>query len=489
MPESAFTWVAVCAYALLMVGAGAFSKRAPSFKVFAIGGRSNHPILIGMAVSAGAVSSTTFVINPGLVWLYGYSAFVAIALSSTLGFLFGLILFSKSFRRLGEKFEALTVAQWIGDRYRSPRLRIFFGCVSLLQVAYVGLIVVSLAQVLAKGLSVPAIPAAIFVVVFTCGYIFFGGTSTHILTNSIQAVVMAGVALLLIFSGASHFSDGVPAFFDRLRAVGPYFADSVNPASDLYRDLYETVVSQFVIGAASALLPHLIVKSLYLRSEREVNTYLLTASSLVLAFKMVLVAGLYARLELGAAKGLVPDNVMATYFVTHFSPLVRALVTVGVLAAGFSTLEAIVLALASIFSHDIVRPALQALGKPKVDELALARLFFALLVPVASVLAWRQIVAPSLSVIIFAFNGILALTAAVAPAVVFGIYSKSQSSRAAFFSALAALVVFYGMLAFRITKYHTNPMIPGTVAVLVALAVFAAAAALDRGSPASEGRD
>ena len=480
MPESLFTWVAVCAYVALMAAAGSLSTRASSFRVFAIGGRAHHPVLIGMAVAAGAVSSTTFVINPGLVWLYGYSAFVAIALASTAGFLFGLILFTKSFRRIGEKFDALTLAQWIGDRFGSRGLRAFFGWVSLLQVAYVVLIVVALAQVLSKGLSVPVVPAAFFVVVFTCAYIFFGGTSTHILTNSIQAVVMAVVALLLIFSGASHFSDGIPAFFDRLRAVGPYFADSVNPASDLYRDVFETIVAQFVIGAASALLPHLIVKPLYLRGEREVSTYLITACVLVLAFKMVLVAGLYARLELGAGTGLTPDSVMATYIVTHFSPLLRAVVTVGVLAAGFSTLEAIILALASIFSHDIVRPTLQALGRSAVDELTLARVFFALLVPVTSVLAWRQLLSPSLSVIIFAFNGILALTAAVVPAILFGMYSKSASARAAFLSAAAALVTFYGMVALRLTKYHTNPMIPGTIAIFGGLAVFAVVAALDR---------
>lgn len=480
MPESFFTWVGVCAYVVLMATAGAVSRRAPSFKVFAIGERSNRPALIGLAAAAGAVSSTTFVINPGLVWLYGFSAFVAIALSSTAGLLTGLILFSKSFRRIGERFEALTMAQWVGDRYVSSGLRVFFGCISLLQVAYVVLIVVSLAQVLGKGLSVPLVPAAIFVVIFTCAYIFLGGTSTHILTNSIQAVAMTVVALLMILSGASHFADGVPAFFDKLRAVGPYYAQSINPASDLYRDVLETIVSQFVMGLATALLPHIIVKSLYVRSEREVNTYLLTASGFMLLFKMVVIAGLYARLELGAPEGMTPDNVMATYFVTHYSPLVRAVVTVGVLAAGFSTLEAIILALASIFSHDVVRPALLALRARAIDELTLARVFFLLLVPIVSVLAWRQIVAPSLSVIIFAFNGVLAVTASVVPAIAFGIYSKSRSKRAAFLSAAGALVVFYGMLAFRITEYHTNPMIPGTIAVFVGLLVFAAVAFRER---------
>jgi sodium/pantothenate symporter len=480
MPESTFTWLALCAYALLMVAAGFSAKRARTFQVFAIGERSRRPLLVGMAAAAGAVSSTTFVINPGLVWLYGYSAFVAIALSSTAGFLFGMVVFSKSFRRIGERFEALTVAQWVGDRFRSPGLRFFFGCISLLQVAYVVLIVVSLAQVIAKGLSVPVVPAAVFVVLFTCAYIFFGGTSTHILTNTIQAVVMTVVALLLIFSGAGHFADGLPTFFDKLRLVGPYYADSVNPASDLYRDFYETIVAQFVIGAVSALLPHLIVKSLYLRDEREVNTYLVSASTFVVLFKMVLVTGFYARLELGMVEGMTPDNVMATYFVTHYSPLVRAVVTLGVLAAGFSTLEAIILALASIFSHDVARPALHRLFGKVVDELQLARFFFVLLIPVVSVLAFRQIVAPSLSVIIFAFNGILAFTAAVVPSIAFGIYSKSQSVRAGFASALAALAVFYSILGFEISRYHTNPMIPGTLGVLVGLVVFGLVAAVDR---------
>ena len=486
MPESSFTWVAVLAYAALMMGAGLFSKRASSIKTFAIGARANHPVMIGMAVAAGSVSSTTFVINPGLVWLYGWSAFVAIGLSSTIGFLLGLVFFSKRFRRIGEGFGALTVAQWVGDRFKSAPLRVFFGCISLLQVAYVVLIVVSLGQVLAKALSVPIVPTSVFVMVFTCGYIFFGGTSTHILTNSIQSVVMTVVALLLIFSGLPHFSEGVSGFFDRLREVGPYFADGVNPNSDLYRDMFETILAQFVIGAASALLPHLIVKSLYLRDEREVNTYLITASTFVLLFKMVVIAGLFARLELGAAEGLKPDSVMATYFVTHFSPFVRAIVTVGVLAAGFSTLEAIILALASIFSHDIIRPVMVALRRNPSNELALARVFFALLVPVVSLLAWRQIVSPSLSVIIFAFNGILAFTAAVAPSVVFGIYSKSQSSRAAFISAAAALVVFYSMTALKLSHYSTNPMIPGTIGIFVALVAFAAVSAAEK--PGVHGR-
>ena len=156
-----------------------------------------------------------------------------------------------------------------------------------------------------------------------------------------------------------------------------------------------------------------------------------------------------------------------------------------VLAAGFSTLEAIILALSTIFSQDVVGPVLHFLGLREVEPLRLARMFFVLLAPIASLLAWRQIVSPSLSVIIFAFNGILAFTAAVVPSIAFGIYSKSQSTRAAFVSSVVALIVFYSMLAFKLTKYHTNPMIPGTIGVFVGLAVFGAVSALDRRPAAS----
>ncbi|MEO8361612.1 MAG: hypothetical protein ABI672_16375 [Vicinamibacteria bacterium] len=480
MPESTFTWVAVVCYLTLIVTVSALSKRASSFKVFAIGARSTHPVVIGMAVAAGSVSSATFVINPGLVWLYGYSAFVALALSSTAGLVTGLFLFSKSFRHIGEKFEALTLAQWVGDRYRSSNLRIFFGCVSLLQIAYVVLIAVSLAQVLSKGLSVPVIPAAVFVIAFACAYIFFGGTSTLIATNFVQCFMVTAVALFLIFSGASHFSDGLGPFFDKLRAAGPFLADSVNPASNLYRDYWETIVAQFVMGVATALLPHLIVKSLYLRNERETNVYLLTASAFMVLFKLVVIAGLYARLELGDGPGLTADTVMATYFVNHFSPVVRALVTAGVLAAGFSTLESIILALASIFSHDVVRPLLQKFQRQAINELTLARLFFVMLVPIVSLLAWRELTSTSVSVLIFALNGVLAFTAAIVPVVAFGIYSKSQSRLAAFVAPIVGMTIFYAMVLLEITKYHTNPMIPGTIAVGVGLLTFAVVSALDR---------
>ena len=92
-------------------------------------------------------------------------------------------------------------------------------------------------------------------------------------------------------------------------------------------------------------------KALYLRSERDVNRYLVTAMVAGTIFTSVLLVGLFARLTLGG--DLAPDRVMATYIATDFSPGLKALIMLGVLAAGFSTLEGVILALSAIFANDL----------------------------------------------------------------------------------------------------------------------------------------
>ncbi len=93
--------------------------------------------------------------------------------------------------------------------------------------------------------------------------------------------------------------------------MAPHYGSVTNPDSLLFRDLFEVVVANFVIGVAIIMQPHIISKALYLRSERDVNRYLVTAMIAGTIFTSVLLVGLFARLELGAR--LAPDRVVATY--------------------------------------------------------------------------------------------------------------------------------------------------------------------------------
>ena len=488
MGETFVPWTLFVLYMLAIVGLTWWNRRkAATMSSFAVGTRSLPPFLVGLSLAANMTSVATFVINPGLVHAFGWAGVVGYGIAAPLGIFIGLIVTSKRFRRVGDRVTALTVPQWVGDRYGDRRLTLFFAAVSLLQVTFLVLIVAGIVLVLMSVLLVPMWVALAIVVGFTFAYIIFGGASIHIWSNTMQAVIMVVVAVLLLASGAEFFAGGIGAFADRLAAVGPHYASATNPSSLLFRDLFEVLVANFVIGLAIIMQPHLMSKALYLRSERDVNRYLATAMVVGTVFTSVLLVGLFARLSLGG--DLAPDRVVATYIATDFSPPLRAVIMLGVLAAGFSTLEGVILALSTIFANDLYG-SLARLAGVAADRiggrlLLVGRAFLIVLAPITFLLARDQILHPSLSVAIFAQNGVYGLFAATFAPVMFGMFSSRATKGLAFAAALTALAVHFGMYYGKLTMYHNNPAVPAACAIVASTLVMAVGVAFKgRGSAA-----
>ena len=485
MNETFLPWALLIAYAAVIVFlAWRNRRRATDIESFSVGSRRVPPFFVGLSLAANMTSVATFVINPGLIHAYGWAGVVGYGLAAPMGIFIGLVVTSKRFRRVGDRFSVLTVPQWLGERYSDRRLTVFFALASMLQITFLVLIVTALVLVLMTVLQIGMWPALLMVVVFTFGYILFGGASLHVWSNSVQAVTMLAVAVILVASGAAVFADGLGGFFGQLDAVAPFYGSVTNPSSLLFRDLFEVVVANFVIGLAIIMQPHIISKSLYLRSERDVNTYLVTAMVAGTIFTTVLLVGLYARLSLGA--DLPPDRVVATYIASSFAPGLRAFIMLGVLAAGFSTLEGVILALSTIFGNDFYGTIARARGmapeRLQGQLLRVGRIFLVALAPITLLLVWRQIVSPSLSVAIFAQNGVYGLFAATFAPVLFGIFSKRASAPLAFTAAVTALVVHFGMYYGGITHYHNNPAVPATFALVASTLVMGLGSIMFRGT-------
>jgi sodium/pantothenate symporter len=475
MSETFLPWTLLIAYAAMIVALAWHNRRSASdIASFSVGSRRVPPFFVGLSLAANMTSVATFVINPGLIHAYGWAGVVGYGMAAPLGIFIGLVVTSKRFRQVGDKFTVLTVPQWLGERFESRGLTVFFAVASMLQITFLVLIVTALALVLMSVLQIGMWPALLMVVIFTFGYILFGGAGLHVWSNSLQALTMLAVAVILVASGAELFGGGLGGFFSRLDAVAPYYGSMTNPSSLLFRSFFEVVVANFVIGLAIIMQPHIISKSLYLRSERDVNTYLVTAMVAGTVFTAVLLVGLYARLDLGG--DLRPDRVVATYITSAFAPGLRAFIMLGVLAAGFSTLEGVILALATIFGNDFYGTLARARGVDpallKQRLLRVGRYFLVVLAPITLVLSWRQIVAPSLSVAIFAQNGVYALFAATFAPVLFGIFSKRATAPLVAAAAVTALAVHFGMYYGGITMYHNNPAVPATFALVTSTAVM-----------------
>lgn len=474
--ESLYSWIAFSLYAAAIAGIAVWSRtRARSMESFSVGTRTVSPYFVGLSLAANMTSAATFVINPGLIYLYGWAGVLGYAVATPLGIFLALVVFSKKFRRIGDQTRVITVPQWIGDRFGAPGLKVYFSVLSLLQITFLVLIVVGLSVVLRSTLGITIETALLVVVAFTFGYILIGGASAHIMTNTLQAVIMITVALLFLASGLEFFSGGIGAFFSRLDAVSEHFGAATNPDSLLFRDWFEVFAANFIIGVAIILQPHIISKALYLRTEKDVNRYLATAIAVSFLFFAVLMVGLFARLTL-EGELLKPDVVMATYIVHEFSPLMRAVIGLGILAAGFSTLEGILVALSSIFANDFLRGVLpqRVTGTQEwtARSLRYAKIFLIALAPVTLLLSWDQIQHPSLSVAMFAQNGVYGLFAATFAPILFGVFTRRATRGMVLAASLVALAVHFGMYYGEITVYHNNPGVTAACALIASVLVM-----------------
>jgi len=449
---------------LAIVVRGARATRSVSD--FALGSLAFSPWAVGLALSASMTSAATFIINPGFIALYGVSGVVSYAVVLPLASMASLVVLTKGFRRHGTSVKALTLAQWMGTRWGSPGYALFFAVLSLLLVTFIVLIVVGLTKVLSATLAAPELAIMLGVIVFVFGYMMFGGANSMVYTNTMQASLMLVVAFVLLGSGHEHFAAGVQGFLGRLKELDPALAVVPNPGSFLFRDWFEIGYAQLVVGVAIVCQPHIITKSLLLKSDRDVNRYLLVGVVAQVIFFSVVLAGLYARLSFPdltvAGHKLAMDEIIPAYVVHEFPVWVGLLVVLGLISAGLSTLEGLIQSLGATVTSDLIRPlfARRLPADPQRRERALMvinRLVIVGLAVAAAVLSWRQLVAPNLSVAIFAQNGVYAYFGAAFVPILFGMFWQSAPRSAAVAASLTAIVVHFPM-------HYLDLPVPGTMA-------------------------
>jgi sodium/pantothenate symporter len=448
-PRILASWLLVLAYAgaiVTLVIHGA--RRNKSVADYAVGNIAFSPVAVGLALAAATTSAATFIINPGLVAYFGLSAVVGLCVVLPIAMGTSLVVLTKGFRKYGGSVKALTLSQWVGQRYRSRSLAIFFAGLSLLLVSFIVMILVGLTKVVSAALELDELAVLAVLVAFSFGYMMFGGANSMVYTNTIQAVIMIVVAVILLGSGYEHLADGFSGLVARLRAVDPDLATLYNPNSPLFRDGFEVIFCTAVVGIAIVCQPHIITKSLLLKEEREVNRYLAAGIAVQVLFFFVVIAGLYARLEFPdltiGGQRIVPDSVISTYLVTQFPWFVGVIVFLGLLAAGMSTLEGLIQSTSITLTNDLVANVHRAVtGRELGDRFlfVLNRVVSALLAVVSFGFAWWQLVAPNLRVILFAQLGVYAYFAAAFVPVLFGTFLADTPRAAAASAAVVALLV------------------------------------------------
>ncbi len=459
------------------------ARQTKSMQDFAVGSIQFSPITVGLSLAASITSAATFIINPGFIALYGISGFIALAVVLPIGLALSLIVLTKSFRRHGTNIKALTMAQWIGKSFNHKGYTFFFALLTFLLITFIVLICVGMTKVLSKALNVEELYVLIGIVGFVFGYMMFGGANSMVYTNTIQAILMLIVAFILLGSGYEYFRGGVMDFMDRLAAIDPLLIEPTNPESPLFRDYFEIIFCNFIVGIAVVCQPHIITKSLLIKEEKEVNIYLTVAIIIEFIFFFVVLAGLYARISFPDltvnGEPLKMDGIISAYVIQEFPVYIGIILILGLLSAGLSTLEGLVQSVPTSITSDIIVPLMgDRLGVGEEREgrtIAINKIVIVLVGIVAVLLSYQQLVNPSLSVGIFAQNGVYAYFSAAFVPVLLGIYFKNVPAIAPMAASVTAIIVHFGVYYGRIGSYMQadvrNPAIAATFAILCSIVV------------------
>lgn len=451
-------WILVITYStviLFFVIRGAIKIK--NISDYAVGNVAFSPIAVGLALAASMTSAATFIINPGFIAYYGISGVISYAFVMPVAAMVSLVLLTKGFRKHGSSVKALTMAQWMGTRYKSKGYALFFAFLTLLLITFIVLICVGLTKVLSKTLNVNELSVLIGLVIFIFGYMMFGGANSMVYTNTVQSVIMIVVAFILLGSGYEHFSNGIRGFLDKLSAIDPKLIQPTNEASFLFRDYFEIIFTQIVIGVAIVCQPHIITKSLLLKTDKDVNKYLITGVTVQMLFFLVVITGLYARIVFpDLTVNGVPlklDGIVSAYVVREFPVYVGLVVVLGLISAGISTLEGLIQSVSTSITADIIKPLFGKFfpndEKQNSSATILTNRIVIVAIGIISIfLSYDQLVNPNLSVGIFAQNGVYAYFSAAFVPILFGMFLKDTSKSAVITASLVAIVVhfsyFYG---------------------------------------------
>ncbi len=416
---------------------------------YSIGSGDMPAWVVGITLAASIASTATFVINPGFVYVHGISALMHLGVAAGLGLTTGLIVMSVGFRRIGAKTAAITLPQWVGRRFGSKWLAVFFAAINLLSITFVVLIIGGISIVMQQVMRLTNLEALAFTIVFVFGYIFIGGTYAHAYTNTFQGIIMAVVSVMILASGFRYLGDGIGPFLEKIGQKDPNLLLVVNPSSALFSSTFSIFVCGFVIGFALVCQPHIMSKALYVKNDREVWKYLGVCFAVSILFTSLLLVGLWAHLASIPPQALIDpatgafrqDLVVAAYLANTFGPVSLAVISVAILAAGMSTLDGILVALSSIASNDLVMNLVHR-GTDQERRLLAHRVSQGILVLMGIAAFWLAIHPPRL-LGIFGQLGVYGIVAASTVPILFGILFPSMGARTAAAAATAGLSIHF----------------------------------------------
>lgn len=304
----------------------------------------------GVALFSTLVSAASFMGFLGLAYRLGWSlTTMAFGVSSTLGFIFCMLLASGPLRRFSELRGKFTMTSFFAERYGPGTALATTIFVLVLFPAYIVPQLMGAGLAGAYMLGIDFKSAVLIVGVVYVVYVLLGGMLSVTWTDFFQGLLMFFMMIGLSFTAISHFG-GLGSLLSQAVTSNPYFL-GIHPKASTWTYFGISLgVFMFVLSS-----PHIIMR---LFTTKNVNQ---GRASLSLTAALSLIFHLFGYLGVAAAALVIEPklaNIDQTFIVVMdklFPPFLRGLALAGILAAIMSTTSGMLLAVGAEFSNNVYR--------------------------------------------------------------------------------------------------------------------------------------
>ena len=398
-----------------------------------VGGRSMGGWVIGLSFFATYSSTNSFVGFSGQTYSWGLPWLLFIP--TAVGFsLFAWIVVAPRLRAFTAAMDSLTIPDFIGFRFASTPARVFAAIIVIAaSFFYMTAVFKGIGNLLEVFLEIPYRLSIVIVFFIVMTYTMIGGFISVVKTDSVQGVVMV-IAAVILFFGTVNAAGGFGAVTE-VRA---------QPGGEALFTWGGGVAVPVLIGTMVAGLvkfvvePRQLSRFFALEGDRAIRTGMWVSSlTFAAVFSLLIPVGIYAR-RIFPTGIEDTDLVVPTLLSDVFGQGTSAFLLVAMVAAAMSSLDSVLLVMASTTERDLV--AVARPGRSEAQEMFWTKTWVALFAFITMLISLNP---PGGIVELTAFSGAL-YGACFFPTLVLGLHWRRGNGSA----VIASFLVGIGVLLF-----------------------------------------
>jgi len=400
--------ISLGAYILIMA---AFSyigfKRTKNTSDYLLAGKQIHPVVMALSYGATFISTSAIVGFGGAAGQFGMGLLWLTVLNIIVGVFIAFVFFGKRTREIGHRLGTNTMPEFFARRFDAPFIQGYAGIlIFLFMPVYASAVLKGIVDYIAGFVGADFDTVLIIVSILAAVFVVMGGLKGIMYADAFQGALMfTGMIFLIIYT--YWFLGGVTEAHTALSELPskPGVAEQVAgltkggfagwthmplTGTPVWWNIVTTLVAGVGIGVLAQ--PQLSVKFMTVKSGRELNRAVLSGGIFILFMTGVaFTVGALSNVAFYNASGQISivaagsnDSIIPAYIKTFLPGWFGGIFLVVLMAAGVSTLNALVHTMGTALGRDFLKQSL----KLKSDTIKLTRIAMLFGLFISVLLAW-----------------------------------------------------------------------------------------------------